>query len=231
MDTKEIIVRLKKLENKQNVEGMARFGISSNNTLGVSVKVLRDIRKEIRSEVESKKAIHSIALELWESGIHEARMLATIIDVPELVTEKQADAWVRDIESWDICDGFCLNLIDKTPFAFNKVKQWVQEEKEFTRRAAFSLLAGLAVHHKSASNSDFEKFLPLIKKYATDDRNFVRKSVNWALRQIGKRNNKLLHKAIDLAEELLSMDSKSAKWVGKDALRELKGKLNEYEER
>ncbi len=223
MDSQQIITRLKSMENSDNVAGMARFGISSKNTFGVSVRNLRILAKGIKRECDDKKELHDTAIKLWNSQIHEARMLATIVEQPDLVSEDQADSWVKDIDSWDICDGFCLNLIDKTSFAFEKIEEWVRSDSEFVRRAAFSLLAGLAVHRKDASDSDFEKFFPIIKKYSTDERNFVRKSVNWSLRQVGKRNKTLLPKAIDLAEEIETLDSKTARWVAKDALKELRG--------
>jgi len=225
MNSQEIISKLKKLRNPKNIEGMARFGISSRNTLGISVNTLRQIGKEIKSKEKSKEKLHKIALDLWATEIHEARILATIIDQPELVTDKQAEDWVKEIDSWDICDGFCLNLLDKTSLAFEKVVAWAPREEEFVRRAAFSLLAGLAVHRKDAKDSDFAKLFPLIKKYSIDERNFVRKSVNWALRQIGKRNETLLPQAIELAEEIERIDSKSARWIAKDALRELRSRL------
>ncbi len=224
MNSQDIVKKLKSLGDPKNVAGMARFGINPKNTFGVSVNTLRGIGKEIKKEVKEKDVIHQLALELWETEIHEARILATIIDIPELVTEKQADKWVKDLDSWDICDGFCLNLIDKTSFAFKKVREWSSREEEFVRRAGFATIAGSASHNKTAKDSDFEELFPLIKKYSTDSRNFVRKAVNWALRGIGKRNKTLLPKAIKLAEEIEKIDSKSARWIAKDALRELREK-------
>lgn len=224
MEYENLIEKLKMLKNPKNVAGMARFGISSKNTLGVSVTTLRKIVKELKKADPEKEKLHILALKLWKSEIHEARILATIIEVPELVSEKQADSWVNDLESWDVCDGLCLNLIDKTAFALQKVKKWSRREEEFVRRAGFSLIAGLAAHRKDLDDSEFEQFFPLIKKYSTDPRNFVRKAVNWALRGIGKRNKALLPKAIKLAEEIEKIDSKSARWIAKDALRELRSK-------
>lgn len=224
MVTKELLLRLKDLENPENVAGMARFGINPKNTLGISVTSLRSIAKEVKREEKDNNNLHKIALELWESQIHEARMLSILLDVPELVTEKQADNWVKQIESWDIGDGFCMNLIDKTSFAFQKAKQWVGVEEEFVRRAGFATMAALSVHDKKAEDKSFEEFFPLIKKYSTDERNFVRKAVNWALRQIGKRNNSLLSKAIKIAEKIEKIDSKSARWIARDALKELRNR-------
>lgn len=225
MKAEEIIKILKKNADPKNVAGMVKFGISSKNTLGVSVVTLRSIGKDIKKEIKDKEAVHKLALELWKTEIHEARILATIIDIPELVTQNQADSWAADLESWDTCDQFCMNLMNKTPFAFEKVSQWANREEEFVRRTGFALIAALTVRNKTATDTQFEKFFPLIKKYSIDERNFVRKAVNWALRQIGKRNRTLLPKAIKLAEEIEKIDSKSARWIAKDALRELRAKV------
>lgn len=223
MEFQEIIKKLRTLENKKNIEGMARFGINPKNTLGISVTTLRTIAKEIKKGTVEKAKLHKTALQLWRSEIHEARILAGLIDIPELVTEQQADSWVADLDSWDVCDTLCMNLLEKTPFAFEKAEKWAESEPEFTRRAGFAMMAVLSVHNKSAADYKFEKFFPLINKYSIDERNFVRKAVNWALRQIGKRNSMLLTKAIRLAEEIENIDSKSARWVARDALRELRG--------
>ena len=212
----QIIQKLKSLANPKNVEGMARFGISPNNTLGISVPVLRDIAREAGKD-------HQLAQELWASGIHEARTLACFVDKPELVTESQMEGWVKNFDSWDVCDLCCANLFDRTKFAFRKAAEWSGREEEFVKRAGFTLMATLAVHDKKATNADFQKFLPLIKKGAADERNFVKKSVNWALRQIGKRNASLNKMAIKTAEEIQKIDSKSARWIAADALRELTG--------
>jgi 3-methyladenine DNA glycosylase AlkD len=225
MNSGQIINQLKQQKDVRNIEGMARFGISSKNTLGISVRVLREVAKKLKSETASKENLHKTSLELWKSRIHEARILATIIDPPDMVTEEQADSWVKDIDSWDICDGFCLNLIDKTDFALKKIPIWASEENEYIRRAAFSLIAGLAVHQKHLKDSEFEKLFPLIKKYSRDERNFVRKSVSWSLRQVGKRNMHLLSEAIITAKEIGKINSNSSQWVARDVLRELEEKL------
>lgn len=214
MNSSEIIKKLKSLENKKNVEGMARFGISIRNTLGISVYTLRDMAKEIEKD-------HELALELWNSGIHEAQMLASFIDIPEKVTPQQMDSWVRDFDSWDVCDQVCSNLFDKTPYVHKKILQWTKDEREFVRRAGFVLIACAAVHRKEWSDKDFERYFPLLKKYATDERNFVKKAVNWALRQIGKRKFSLNKKAILLAKKIQKQESKSAKWIASNALTEL----------
>ncbi len=214
MQYDEIIKKLKSLSNPRAVEGMARFGINPKNTLGVSIPNIRDIAKKIGKD-------HDLALKLWSSGIHEARILAGFIDEPELISEKQMEAWVKDFDSWDVCDQVCMNLFDKTPFAFDKAKEWAARNEEFVKRAGFALMASLAVHDKKATDSEFERLLPLIKRGSTDERNFVRKAVNWALRQIGKRKPALNKKAIATAKEIQKIDSKAARWIAADALREL----------
>ncbi|MFH1485002.1 MAG: DNA alkylation repair protein [Chloroflexota bacterium] len=211
----EVLERLKSLSDPRAVEGMARYGINPESALGVSVPNLRKLARELGRS-------HELARELWASGIHEARILACLVDDPQDVTEEQMEAWVRDIDSWDVCDGCCGNLFDRTPFAYKKAVEWSSREEEFIRRAGFVLMAALAVHDKRAEDSRFERLLPLIRAGATDDRNFVRKAVNWALRQIGKRNLSLNRVAIETAEEIQRLDSRSARWVASDALRELK---------
>jgi len=210
----EIIQRIKSLANPENVEGMARFGINPANTYGVSVPVLRKMARETGRD-------HELALALWASGIHEARLLACFIDRPDMVTEAQMEGWVKDFDSWDICDQCCSNLFDRTPVAHEKAVAWCEREEEFVRRAGFVLMAALSVHDKKASDEAFLRFLPLIKEYATDQRNFVKKAVNWALRQIGKRNRKLNGAALKTAEEIKKIDSRSARWIASDAIREL----------
>ena len=215
-----IIKELKKKANQKNVEGMARFGINSENTLGVPVYVLREMAKSYRNN-------HELAQLLWKSKIHEARLLAGFIDDSNKVTQKQMEDWVVDFNSWDVCDQVVSNLFDKTPWAYEKAFEWSKRDEEFVKRAGFVMIAALAVHDKSANNEKLIKFFPIIKREAKDERNFVRKAVNWALRQIGKRNHELNLRAIQLAEEILEIDSKSAKWIARDALRELKGKFIE----
>ena len=214
MQADEIIQEIKSLANPKNVEGMARFGINPTNTYGVSVPVLRKMAREAGRD-------HGLALELWASGIHEARLLACFIDRPDMVTEEQMESWVKDFDSWDVCDQCCSNLFDRTPLAHQKAVQWCEREEEFVRRAGFVLMACLAVHDKKAEDRAFIKFLPLMKKYATDERNFVKKAVNWALRQVGKRNMELNGEALKTAEEIKQIDSRSARWIAGDAIREL----------
>jgi 3-methyladenine DNA glycosylase AlkD len=214
---KEIIIKLKSHSNPKNVEGMARFGINPKNTLGVSIPIIRKMGKEIGKN-------HELAQQLWKSGIHEARILAGLIDDSKLVDEEQMEKWAKDFDSWDVCDQVCMNLFDKTKYAYKKAMEWSSRKEEFVKRAAFALVASLSVHDKKAKDEDFLKFLPIIKRESTDERNFVRKAVNWALRQIGKRNNKLQKAAIKTAREILKIDSKSARWIASDAIRELESK-------
>lgn len=193
---------------------MARFGINPKNTYGVSIPNLRKIAKEIGVN-------HLLAQQLGSSGIHEARILASMIDNPEEVTAEQMESWVKGFDSWDICDQCCNNLFVRTEFAHRKAVEWAERDGEFVKRAGFVLMAALAVHDKTAKDEAFLKFLSLIARESIDDRNFVKKAVNWALRQIGKRNTKLNGAAIRTAKEIQEVDSRSAKWIATDTLREL----------
>jgi len=214
MQCEEILEKMKSLSDPKAVADMAKFGINPDNTLGVSIPTLRNIAKEIGTN-------HTLAQELWESGIHEARLLACFIDEPKAVTEQQMEKWINDFDSWDVCDQCCSNLFDKTEFAHQKIFELVKRKEEFVKRTGFVLMATLAVHDKKAKDEQFLKFLPVIKREAKDERNFVRKAVNWALRQIGKRNKNLNKEAIKTAKEIQKMDSKTAKWIATDAIREL----------
>jgi len=216
MEYEEILKQLKSLSDPEAVAGMARFGINPKSTYGVSIPNLRRMVKQIGRD-------HLLALRLWNSGIHEARILASMIDLPEMVTQEQMDNWVKDFDSWGVCDQCCSNLFDKTKFAHKKAIEWSKRTEEFVKRAGFVLMAVLAVHDKEAKDREFLKFLPIIRREATDDRNFVKKAVNWALRQIGKRNLSLNKVAIKTAEEIQGIDSGAAKWIASDALRELTG--------
>jgi 3-methyladenine DNA glycosylase AlkD len=216
MDCKKILARLKSLSNPEAVDGMAHFGINPENTLGVSIPNLRKLAGEIGKD-------HELAGELWDSGIHEARILAGMVDDPKAVDENQAEAWVHDFDSWDVCDQVCMNLFWLTPFAYQKCYEWSSEEEEFVKRAGFALMSRLAWSDKKAADQEFIKFLPVIKREATDERNFVKKAVNWALRQIGKRNLALNKHAVKTAREIQKLDSKSAKWIAADAIKELEG--------
>ena len=215
MEYTDVIQKLKSMANHKNVQGMARYGINPQNNLGISIYLLRPLAKKIGPN-------HHLALQLWDSGIHDARLLAVFIDDPKQVTGEQMNRWAHTFDSWDICDQACTSLFDQTNHAWKKVFEWAPRSEEFERRAAFSLLAGLAVHDKNATDQKFEATFPLMKQYATDERNYVKKAVNWALRNIGKRNTKLNEKTIQLAQEILTMDSQSATWIARDALRELR---------
>ena len=217
MNCNQIIKKLQSLKNPENVAGMARFGINPNNTYGVSIPTLRKMAKESGKD-------HSLAQELWASRIHEARILAGFVDDPKLVTAEQMENWVKDFDSWDICDQVCSNLFDRTPFAHKKAIEWSNREEEFVKRAGFVLMAALSVHDKKAQDDEFLIFLPIIKREATDERNYVKKAANWALRQIGKRNSTLNKKAIETAKEVQKLGSKSARWIASDAIMELTSK-------
>lgn len=193
---------------------MARFGINPKYALGVRIPFLRSLAKKIGKD-------HKLAQDLWRSKIHEARILASMIDEPKKVTERQMEEWVREFNSWDLCDQCCMNLFDKLSISWKKAIEWAERKEEFIRRAGFTLMACLAWHDKKAKDKDFIKFLPVLKKYSTDERNFVKKAVNWALRQIGKRNLSLKKEVIKTAKEIRKINSKSAKWIANDAIREL----------
>jgi 3-methyladenine DNA glycosylase AlkD len=211
-----IIKEIKSLRSLENIEGMARYGLNSPTTLGICMPDLMRIAKEAGKD-------HELAQKLWESSIYEARILAFMIDDWRLVTEEQMDRWAKDFDNWGIVDGCCGHLFSRTPFAYKKAIQWSRRKEEFVKRAGYSMIAALTVHDKKAEDEKMLRFLPLIVKGATDDRRYVSKSVNWALRQIGKRNRALNKKAIETAERIQKMDSKAARWVASDALRELKG--------
>ncbi len=217
MEYEEILSKLKSMGDPKAAEGMAKFGINTKKAYGVSIPNVRALAKKIGKD-------HNLAKRLWLSGVHEARILAGIIDDPKMVTDEQMEKWVKDFDSWDVCDQCCSNLFDKTKFAHDKAIEWSKRREEFVRRAGFTLMAALAVHDKKARDDDFFEFLPLIKDAVTDERNFVKKAVNWALRQIGKRDAMLNKMAVELAKEIQKIDSKSAKWIASDAIRELTGK-------
>lgn len=212
----EVLERLRSLGDPRNVEGMARYGIRTKKAFGVSAPQLRQLAKELRKD-------HDLADRLWRTGIHDARGLAALIDDPALVTERQMDRWAKDFDTWAVCDSACGCLFDKTPYAWDKAVEWIEREEEYVKRAGFVLMAALAVHDKKAPNERFEAFLSLIESHATDERNFVKKAVNWALRQIGKRNLHLNALAIRAGEQIRQLDSKAARWIASDALRELTG--------
>ncbi len=216
MKSREVISELRSRANPADLEGMARFGIATDRALGgSSIPYLRWLAKRLGKD-------HRLAAELWASRIHEARILAGLVDDPAAVTEEQMEAWAAEFDSWDVVDGVCGSLFDKTPFAYGKAVEWSSRREEFVKRAAFALMAMLAVHAKQAEDRSFEGFLPIIERESGDPRNIVRKAVNWALRQIGKRNLALNAKAIATAVRIQESGVRSAKWVASDALRELR---------
>lgn len=217
MEYQEVIQKLHSLSNPQNIAGMARYGINTTHNLGISIYQLRPLAKKIGKN-------HPLALRLWNTGIHDARLLACFIDDPTQVTSEQMDTWADDFDSWDICDQACTSLFDQTSLAYEKIQQWSEDDKEFKKRAAFSLIAGLAVHDKNEPDSTFEQLFPLLIKHAADNRNYVKKAVDWALRNIGKRNQHLNKQAIQIAQKIQRINAPSARWIASDALRELTNK-------
>ena len=194
---------------------MARFGIDTTRAVGVTVTELRRFARDLGHD-------HELAAALWASGVHEARLLASLVDEPAMVSEAQMEAWVADLDSWDVCDGVCGNLFDRTPFALDKAVEWSSREPEFEKRAAFALMASAAVHRKDLPDAAFASLLPVIRAQAIDERNYVKKAVSWALRQIGKRSSGLNSQAVRTAEQIERIDSRAARWVARDALRELR---------
>jgi 3-methyladenine DNA glycosylase AlkD len=213
-DVNAVIARLKRLGTKANREGMARYGLPSERTFGVSVATLQREAKTLGKD-------HDLALALWDAAWYEGRMLAAFVDDPASVTPAQMDAWCRDFDNWGICDTVCFHLFDRTPHAWKKVAVWCRRRAEFEKRAGFALLASLALHDKKADDENFLRFLPVIQKAASDDRNFAKKGVSWALRLIGHRNRALHEAAMDLSRTLAASTDRATRWVGKDALRDL----------
>lgn len=210
----EIIAHLESLRSEYNIAGMARFGIRPARPLGISIAVLRPMARRIGRD-------HALAEAVWVSGWHEARILAGLLEEPARVTRRQMDARAAAFDSWDICDQWCLNVFWRTPHAWSKAHQWAGRRNMFVKRAAFSLLAVLAVHDKAATDDAFLEALHLVEREATDERRYVSKAVNWALRQIGKRNSRLRRAAIASARRIARSDARAARWVAADALREL----------
>ena len=213
-DVEAVVASLKRLATKQTRDGMARYGIPSDNALGVSVGMLQKLARQLGRN-------HELAAALWETGWYEARMLACYIDEPTSVTPAQKDRWCRDFDNWANCDTACFALFDRTPHAWRKVEQWSRRRDEFVKRAAFALLWGLTVHDKDADDEPFIQSLILVEHAATDERHFVKKAVNMALRAIGKRNPMLNAAAVAVAQRLSDSPQAAPRWVGKDALREL----------
>lgn len=214
MQYSEIINDLESMASPESVKGMARYGINPEAAYGVSIPTLRAIARKAGKN-------HALAEKLWSSGIHEARILASMVDDHRQVTSEQMDKWARDFNSWDLCDQCCNNLFRKVKFAHDKTLAWSSREEEFVKRAGFVLIACLAVHDKTSGNEEFLAYLPIIQNESQDARNFVKKAVNWALRQIGKRNVDLNQAAIETANDIGRLNSRSAKWIAEDAIREL----------
>ena len=214
LTVRAILATLARHGSRRNVQGMARYGIVSPRAFGVTMPAMRDLARRIGRD-------HDQAARLWATGWHEARILAAFIDEPARVTPAQMDRWCRDFNNWAVCDGVCFHLFDRTPHAFAKIRQWARRRDEFVKRAAFALLASVAAHDKQAPDAAFLATLPLIERAATDERNFVKKGVSWALRGIGKRNPVLERAAVALARRLATSPDAAARWVGKDALRDL----------
>lgn len=211
---RQLIAHLRSLRSERNIAGMKRFGIDSRHELlGVGAVTLRQLARSHRRD-------HILAQELWASGIHEAMGLATIVDDPKQVTRRQVERWIRDCDNWALTDA-CAFLFDRTEFAEERAHALSTRKAEFVKRAGFSLMAGMAIHRKELPDEVFLRFLPVIRREAMDERNFVRKAVNWALRGIGKRNPRLRRAAIAEAKRILKLDTKSARWIARDALREL----------
>lgn len=217
MTFRAILADLKRKGTARNSAGMVRFGIRTKKIFGVGVKPLRSLAKKIGTD-------HRLAQRLWNSGYLEARILAALIDDPDLVTSRQMDRWAAAFDNWAVCDACCSVLFDKTRFAYTKARVWSRRDSEFVKRAGYVMMAVLAVHDKKAPDSSFLKFFPLIRKGATDDRNFVKKAVNWALRQIGKRNKNLNARALRMATDIQRLDSSASRWIAADAIRELRAK-------
>lgn len=214
----EALAWLKRHGSRRNREGMARYGIVAAKVFGVSVAMIQQLAKTLGRD-------HELALALWETGWYEARLLAAFVDEPARVTPVQMDRWAKDFENWGVCDTVCLHLFDRTPHAWRKIDTWSRRRDEFVKRGAFALLAAVALHHRTTGDEPFVQSLALIERHATDDRNFVKKGVNWALRAVGRRNVALNAAAVETARQLAASPNTAARWVGRDALRELTGPI------
>jgi 3-methyladenine DNA glycosylase AlkD len=209
----QLVEKLKAFGTPEHLEGMVQYGISANNTLGVSIPNIRSLARGRRD--------HQLALDLWATGIHEARILAAFVDDPAQVAPDQMDAWAADFDSWDVCDQTCISLFDKTSHAVKKALEWSGRQEEFVKRAGFAMMAALAWHDKKAVDQEFLQFLPIIIRESSDGRNYVKKAVNWALRQIGKRNPVLREAAIRTCREIQALGTPAGRWIASDAMREL----------
>ena len=214
MTTREVLAWLKKKGTRRTVLGMARYGIVAKRAFGVPMGTLLSLRKKVGMD-------HDLAIALWASGWYEARLLASLVGDPARVTRRQMNSWAASFENWADCDTACFNLFDRTPFAWERARQWVKSPREFVKRGGFVLMACLALHDKAAADKRFLSLLPLIERGAGDERNFVKKAVSWALRGIGRRNRSLNASAVAVAKRLAQSKQSAARWVGHDALRQL----------
>jgi len=213
-DVSDVIATLKRMGSQKVLDGMARFAIPTDNAVGIPVGDVRKLAKQLGRN-------HDLAAALWETGVYEARLLAAFVDDPQLVTAAQMNRWAKDFSNWAVCDTACFHLFDRAPHAWDKIEAWATRREEFVKRAAFALLASLTVHDKQAEDERFLRCLQLIEPASADERNFVKKAVNWALRSIGKRNAALHAAAVAVSVRLAKSPDATPRWIGKDALREL----------
>ena len=211
---KEVLATLKRKGSRKNREGMARYGIVADKVFGVSVSEIQRIARTLGRD-------HDLALALWKTGWYEARMMTAFLDEPAAVTPAQMDRWAKDFDNWAICDNTCFHLFDRTPHTWKKINEWSRRREEFVKRAAFALIAGVALHDKKAPDAPFLRALKLIEREAPDDRNFVKKGVSWGLRVLGRRNRALNKAAVDVSRRLVASPKPAAAWIGRDAFREL----------
>lgn len=214
MQLSQVMHRLKEVSRPDEIERMAAYGLAADRNMGVRIPDLRRLAREIGMG-------HNLALELWAAGYRETRILAGLVADPDRVDPALMNDWAADLSDWEVCDQNCINLFRKTPWAWEKAVEWVFREEEFVRRAGYVLVAALAVHEKEAPDQQFIDLLPLVEANADDDRNFVKKAANWALRQIGKKNAELNRAAVELAARLKDHPTRSGRWIGSDAHREL----------
>jgi 3-methyladenine DNA glycosylase AlkD len=214
MNVQEVVAMLRRLGNRKDRDGMARYAIPSDRAFGMSMSTIHKVAKDLGRD-------HALAEALWRTGWYEARTLAAFVDEPSRVTPAQMDRWCKDFDSWAICDTVCFKLFDRTPYAFRKVAQWAKHKGEFQKRAAFALLASLAGHDRTSKDAPFARCLKLVERAASDERNFVKKGVSWGLRGVGHRSFALHKASVELAKRLAVSENAAARWVGKDALRDL----------
>ncbi len=215
MNSEEVLARLESISDRTRLDGMSRYGIRVDDALGVSMPEMRALAKTLGKD-------HALAMDLWRSGVHEARIMASLLADPKLLNEDQMEEMVKDLDSWDVCDQCCSNLFSRTPMAMRKALEWSAREEEFQKRAGFATMAALAVHGKKLADEDMMLLLEAAVRESSDDRNYVRKAVNWALRQIGKRNLLLNGMAINAAERIMAKGDRASRWIASDALRELR---------